>query len=325
MENLRNYLTTPKEKYGILSEVEARKKLEILSEKFISFLTALAEVENKNKFRMIGLGNSISLGWSAISNNVEPLLEKCKEYLLEKSTKSGLDLAISSYSFASHNSNKEIFEAISKNISLDEIREIFDKTFDEWKNDFAKTPFENYVDKEKAMMFYPGGNQRILDIPKEDSISIFHYNGFTGAMLEEIVGFIFSKSKRQAIIKSDLEYLRQTIEIIQLLKGTNYFTVGNFPYVSTPIGALLNQKISKLNEKIKLEISSIPNTSYYDKTTLAGFQKYNGKIKIDNHPSIDEQYTNLVNYLMYLMESIPKMMEDNGYSEAKLSKVRVLD
>ena len=73
-----------------------------------------------------------------------------------------LDIAIRSYTLASHNANDKIYELLLQDPSQDTIRERFEQSFDEWKESFANTAFENYVDKEEAMKFYPGGAQKLV-------------------------------------------------------------------------------------------------------------------------------------------------------------------
>lgn len=69
-------------------------------------------------------------------------------------------------------------------------------------------------------------------------------------------------------------------------------------------------------------------TVYFEGCYLDLILKYNGKLKLDNHPSLEWQYTSLVNYLKFLMNEIPLLLiqnESNKDEEKILKKYRGLD
>ena len=87
---------------------------------------------------------------------------------------------IRSYILAANNSNQNIYELLKENPDLKRIHDLFLETFLEWKRDFKDTPFENYVDKEIALAFYPENNVKLKDNFGEDKVTFCFFDGFTG-------------------------------------------------------------------------------------------------------------------------------------------------
>ena len=47
---------------------------------------------------------------------------------------------------------------------------------------------------------------------------------------------------------------------------------------------------------------------YFDGMSMEFFNKYRGKLKLDNHPSTALQYNALGRYLLFLIETLPSQM-----------------
>ena len=64
---MQHFLTKPLKEYGILSLDEAKIRLNNLSLKLVAELAKRKDQEEIKEINMLGLGNSISAGWSAIT------------------------------------------------------------------------------------------------------------------------------------------------------------------------------------------------------------------------------------------------------------------
>ena len=76
-----------------------------------------------------------------------------------------------------------------------------------------------------------------------------------------------------------------------------------FHIVVTPLGAFINPIFKEFNNHIK-STTNLERTSFYNGITLAFIEQYEGKLKLDNHPTIEEQYTSLVGYVNHLLKNI---------------------
>lgn len=54
---------------------ESIEKIEEISDLFVEFLGNILEFTNNDKINLVGIGNSISAGWTAIDNNVQPWIK----------------------------------------------------------------------------------------------------------------------------------------------------------------------------------------------------------------------------------------------------------
>ena len=147
---------------------------------------------------MLGLGNSISAGWSAINNDVKPLVNKLEDFIMPYSIKYDVPINIRSYILAANNCNQNIYELLKENPDLKKIHDLFLETFLEWKRDFKDTPFENYVDKEIALAFYPENNVKLKDNFGEDKVTFSFFNGSTGLFCNEYVAISKNPSWQEA-------------------------------------------------------------------------------------------------------------------------------
>ena len=70
---------------------ESMEILDKLSDLFVIFLNNLIEITETNTVNLIGVGDSISSGWTAIDNNVQLWLEKLHPFLDSKAKNGELD------------------------------------------------------------------------------------------------------------------------------------------------------------------------------------------------------------------------------------------
>lgn len=271
--------------------------IEEITDSLVLFLSNILEVTKTNKIQFVGIGNSISAGWTAIDNNVQPWIKKLSPFIEDKCKKAGIDIEFEAYSIAGDNSNKEIYEFLKENPTLEDVRKHFIRIFDLWKIDFKGTPFENYVDKEQALQFYNHGEKRFFDCYDDSYFTITSFNGCTGELLENIAK-LFQKNGLNSIIQKELYYLQQILTLVLDLSVHSYATVGNFPKISRKYLMLLNTIIDKMNKQIKDVALQNEKTMYFDKITLDLVQMFNGKIKIDNHPDLVWQYYSLYQYII---------------------------
>ena len=311
---MQHFLTKPLKEYGILSLDEAKIRLNNLSLKLVAELAKRKEQEEIKEINMLGLGNSISAGWSAINNDVKPLVNKLEDFIMPYSIKYDVPINIRSYILAANNSNQNIYELLKENPDLKRIHALFLETFLEWKRDFKDTPFENYVDKEIALAFYPENNVKLKDNFGEDKVTFSFFNGSTGLFCNEYVAIsknpswqeakkILTKEGRKKILLEEQKYLIYIRDFLLKQSKSSYVTIGNFPYCSTPLGAFINPIFKEFNNHIK-STTNLERTSFYNGITIAFIEQYEGKLKLDNHPTIEEQYTSLVGYVNHLLKNI---------------------
>lgn len=301
--------------------------LEQLSNIFIAFLNNLIEITETNRVNLIGVGNSISSGWTAIDNNVQPWLEKLHPFLDSKAKNKGIDLNILTFAIASDNSNERIYDFLKVNPTLEDVRINFDRTFDSWKKYFNKTPFENYVDKKIAMSFYHGGDNRLFDYYNTADFTITSFFGCTGELLQNLKKIPF-KDERRKIYEKEILYLQKLIALLVNKSQHSYMTIGNFPILTKKWLVLFNVWIKEINDMLKALSDESMKTVYFEGCYLDFISRYNGKLKLDNHPSVEWQYTSLVNYLKFLMNEIPLILiknESDKDEEKILRKYRGLD
>lgn len=309
-------LTKPLSKYKVLKEQDAKTQLGHLSEELVKKLSQLQHQEGYKQIVLLGVGNSVAAGWSAVNNNVNPLVNKLDEFILPYAEQYDLDIAIRSYTLASHNANDKIYELLLQDPSQDTIRERFEQSFDEWKESFANTAFENYVDKEEAMKFYPGGAQKFSDNFGENELTLTFFNGCSGLMLEKLssilenpnlqnITTIMTKNGRRELYSEEVKYLTLIRDYILFQSKHSYLTIGNFPYFNTPAGIIVNPIICEFNKHIS-SVTDHERTDFYDGMNLSFFQDYNGNLKIDNHPTVEEQYSSLVGYVNHVIGEIDK-------------------
>lgn len=309
-------LTKPLSEYKVLGEQEAKTKLGKLSEELVKKLSQLQHQEKYDQIVLLGVGNSIAAGWSATNNNVNPLVNKLDEFILPYAKQYDIDIAIHSYTLASHNTNDKIYKLLLQDPSLDTIRERFEQSFDEWKEIFANTAFENYVDKEEAMKFYLEGTQKFSDNFGENLLTLTFFNGCSGLVLEKLnliiqqpnlqsIKTIITKNGRSKLYKEEVKYLTLIRDYILSQSTHSYLTIGNFPYINTMSGLIVNPIIDEFNHHIS-SVANHERTDFYDGMSLSFFQDYNEKIKVDNHPTVSEQYSSLIGYVNHLIDKIDK-------------------
>lgn len=131
---------------------------------------------------MIGIGNSISAGWTATNNNVCPWLEKFKPFV-DSNNNLGLKIDFKTFSIAGENSNQQIYEFLYQNPTLDDVKKHFSTVFDNWKRVYQGTCLENYVDKDIAMSFYPSGAEPLQDFYDSQALTITSFLAVQGNYL----------------------------------------------------------------------------------------------------------------------------------------------
>lgn len=90
--------------------VSVKNELDIISTLFVEFINDLLEEAKLEKINIVGIGNSISGGWTAVDNDVCPLILKLEPLLRDKSN----DINLSSFALIGNNSNKRIYESLKK-------------------------------------------------------------------------------------------------------------------------------------------------------------------------------------------------------------------
>lgn len=305
-----------------LSIETSNKKIEEIFPTFLMFCQNVLEITKKNKINLVGIGNSVSAGWTAIDNNVQPWLEKLKPFLESYPIK-GFDLNISSYTLAGNNSNENIYKFLSSDPTLNDVKEHFELIFDDWKDEFNGTIFENYVDKDIALQYYFDKDIKFSSYYENNALTITNFCGCTGEFLNQIYrGDNFKINGLKIIFQKEILYLEKIILLLQGLSNTSYVTIGNFPYVANRYLLFLNHLIKKINQDIENSARKY-DVMYFDGYNLDLVSKFNGKIKIDNHADLKWQYTSLYNYLIFLMQQLPieLMKKENGTSIEKYKKL----
>lgn len=288
--------------------------IEEISDTFVKFLGNILELTNSQKINLVGIGNSISAGWTAIDSNVEPWIKKMSPFIYDKCVKAGINIEFASFAIAGENSNEKIFDFLKGNPDLEEVRNHFIRIFDKWKDVFKGTLFENYVDKNSALEFYKSEAKNFFDYFGDDTFTITSFNGCTGELLENTKS-LFKVNGLNLIMQKELIYLQQILSLVIELSSNSYVTVGNFPKMARNYLAFLNILIKRINNKIKETVFQNERTLYFDDINLDLFEKYKEKIKIDNHPNLERQYYALYKYMIYLMNNLPLsiMQSNNDY------------
>lgn len=289
--------------------------IEESADTLVQFLGNLLEITKTDKIQLVGIGNSISAGWTAVDNNVQPWIKKLSPYIENKCQKAGIDIELLSYAIAGDNSNEKIYNFLKGNFSLEEVRKHFERVFDSWKTEYNGTPLENFVDKDQALSFYEQGEKSFFDCYGDSSFTITSFNGCTGELLSSL-SLLFKKNGLDIIMKKELLYLQQLLDLILRLSTNSYVTVGNFPRISNKYIAFLNAIINRINKQIEEVALKNERTMYFDKITLDLIGKNNGKLKLDNHPNLAGQYYSLYQYIIYLMNNLPLyiMQRNNDYN-----------
>ena len=293
-------------------------KLTLISEYFTKFLCDLLEESKLQKVNLIGIGNSISGGWTAIDNDVCPLIDKLRPFLVNNCLDAGIDINLNSFALIGDNSNEKIYESLLSNPSLKDIKDYFEKIFDSWKEIYNHTLFENCVDKEIALGYYSDSLKRFKDFYRDDELTITNFNGCTGEFLDNSLrNFLNILINNWQFLEDEIDYLNGIIIYLTHLSKNSYITIGNFPYLTHDY-VIINRIIATINSKIKegtKKASSLDKIMYFDGIKLELINHINGKIKIDNHPSVRLQYISLCHYLLFLMMNLPtKMNLKNGES-----------
>ncbi len=286
----------------------AQKELDIISTLFVNFLCDLLSEIHIANINMVGIGNSISGGWTAINDNVCPQIEKLHPYLDEKIRNAGINLNLTSFALIGDNSNKKIYEFLSQNPSLSDVKSHFEEVFDFWKKRFSGTPFENYVKKEAAMQYYHDSSVRFKDFYNSNALTITSFNGCTGKFLDNYIRYLFEMLRNKwSFLEEEIEELKKIIQLITSLSEHSYITIGNIPYLSRNY-LLFNDLINRVNQRIKRETNIDTRIAYFDQVEIEFINRFNGKIKLDNHPSLALQYETLSKYLLFLMIALPDIM-----------------
>ena len=265
-----------------------------------------------NQVCMMGIGNSISAGWTAINNNVCPWLEKFKPFV-DANNNLGVNINFKTFSIAGENSNQQIYEFLCQNPSLNDVKKHFSIVFDCWKKTYQGTCLENYVDKEQAMSFYPSGTEHFQDFYNNQTFTITSFFGCTGELLNHLRQ-IPNKTGRELIFEKEILYLQKIITYVLSLSNNSYMTVGNFPIITRYI-PFVTSWIQSVNQDIQNCVSQYSNTFYFEGIYLDLLNHYQGKFKLDNHPSLEWQYYSLYQYIYFLMQQISFLLKnkENAY------------
>lgn len=287
---------------------QIQEELEQSSTLFVQFLCdVLGEIHTPN-INMVGIGNSISGGWTAIDNNVQPQLEKLHPFLDEKCAKARIHLNLASFVNVGENSNQRIYSFLAQNPSLHDVKEDFEYIFDSWKKKYNGTPFENYVDKKEALKFYFDSDVRFKDFYRGDTLTITNFNGCTGEFLENGQQYTLEILRNKwTFLDKEIEELKKTIQLVTSLSDYSYMTIGNFPYL-TKNYLFINNLIERINQRIQKETSISDRLAYFNKVKIEFINRFNGNIKLDNHPSLPLQYETLSEYLLFLISTLPEIM-----------------
>lgn len=299
-------LLKPHDKYSIISKEEAIERIEELSYYLYEYLLIKKEYMNFKKINLIGIGNSISAGWSKVDQDVMPFIKKF-ERIYRCVTNDKELLKMHSFTLMDKNSNNEIYNFLLSNPSPGAVFERFQIDFQNFRQKFKFTPFRNKIDWEKAKTLYEKEGKSFFQIFYDSrDVNITLFNGFTGGLLNEPQKML-SLRGREEIMNDEMLYAGKIVDLLKQLRS--YVIIGNFPEFSTSIGNKLNYIINEFNRQIK-SFSEKNGCTFLDIVTLQGFQKYNGKIYIDNHPTINEQYTSLYKFVSFLCNQyLPETLE----------------
>ncbi len=313
-------LTKITKDYQIISSEEAQYNIIKKSKEFLEITERYLNLVKANKVNFIGLGNSLSSGWSAVNQDVRPFILKLKMILNEKIQEAGIDINFYNYSIPANNSNKQILEFIKQNPTETDVKKHFESDVKQWKEYFNNTLFENYIDLNKALKLYPNSNIDFLSNYDNDSVTISLLNGCTGSLLHYL-NQKFSLENIHKGFAEDKDNLIILIEYLKKLKENykNIIFIGNFPYISTPIGLIINRYIDKIINNDIRNICEDNNIYYFGKNQISLLQPFVNPvtkkkvIKVDNHPRMDEQYTVLYHYFCNVISNL----EDRSRSLVK--------
>ena len=213
-----------------------KRELSYISTLFAEFLCDLLEDANLKKVNMIGIGNSISGGWTAVDNDVCPLINKLggnELTLLPECHSKGIDIELASFTLIGDNSNKKIYNNLLENPSLSDIRRHFIDRFNFWKTHYANTPFANFVDLDAALLYYPVGDKQFKNFYGDGTLTITCFNGCTGKFLEHSLRYFLGMLLNDwGFLDEEIDYLCRIIEYLLGLSSCSYVTVGNFPFLT---------------------------------------------------------------------------------------------
>ena len=230
--------------------------------------------------------------------------KKLNPYIYDKCKKVGIDIELASFALVGENSNEKVYNFLKLNPTLRDVRNHFIDIFNNWKEIFQGTIFENYVDKDVALKFYDFKNKFFFDYYEDRVFTITSFNGCTGELLENPKLLIRKKGLNHAIEK-ELMYLNQIILLVTELSNYSFVTIGNFPKLSRRYLEFLNRIIIRINKQIKSVVLQNEKALFFEGINLDLIEKFNGKLKIDNHPNLARQYQALYNYMIYLMDNLP--------------------
>lgn len=289
---------------------ESNQLLDDISMPFISFLNDLLDLTGKNRVCFVGVGNSISAGWTAVDHHVQPWLEKLRPYLEPEVARSGISLDFGTFSIAAKNSNEQIYQFLSSNPSLRDVKNHFLQVFDDWKIIFHGTPFENYVDKEIASSFYFDCDKKFADFFGDDILTISNFNGCTGELLQNI-NMILRKDGLSHIFEKEFFYLNQILYLLFQQSASSFVVVGNFPKMTRKILSLFSIPIHHINQQIFQVVKNYEQAMFFEGIYMDFINVVQGHIKLDNHPNLVWQYTSLYYYLVFLMKQLPFKVAEN--------------
>ncbi len=276
---------------------------------FVEFLGDLLKVTNLSKVNIVGIGNSLSAGWTATDENdkpdVRPWVDKLKGPLGTRCQEAGIDLSIGSFALAGDNSNEKICDFILKNPSLKDVKTHFENTFDRWKVDFKDGPFENDVDKDVAIGYYSDSEKRFKDFFHDGELTITIFYGCTGEFLTRLAKGV---TNVPGFLEVETAYLRAISDYVTSLSNSSYMTIGNFPYLTRDY-FYANNLVDKFNKKIRKDTMNCEKTMYFNGMNMELLNIYKGRRKVDNHPTVDLQYNTLGEYLLFLIETLPIVMK----------------
>lgn len=187
---------------------------------------------------------------------------------------------------------------------MDDVKKHFSTVFDNWKKVYQGTCLENYVDKDIAMSFYPSGAEHFQDFYDSQALTITSFFGCTGELLNHLDKIIF-KMERQLVFEKEILYLQKIITYVLSLSKNSYMTIGNFPLITRYI-PFITSWIQSINQTIQNCTSQYFNTFYFEGVYLDLLNRYQGKLKLDNHPSLEWQYYSLYQYIRFLMQHLSK-------------------
>ncbi len=283
------FLTKITSKYSVLSENAAKEQIMEEGKIFTQIIKQYLCENKLEKAKIVGLGNSLTSGWSATNKDIRPFILKLKELLQQELSKSGVPIEFYNYSILSNETNKDLFSFLASHPTESDVKK---KLKGEQKE----------IDTAILNEFYPESDIEL--------ISCYGYNDLTISFLNCFMGKVFSSNENGQTFFDSLDeeeaYLRKIIQFLKYLKQgneKNIITVGNFPFISTQIGKIMNLPIHSINKRIKRACEE-KNVFYFNANQMAFIQRNENhqKLILDSHPRIDEQYTILYKYMKYLEE-----------------------